>query len=74
MAAGKPVVATPMREILKYRSVLFASSADEFVTRLERALAQRADEAYRRLLREEAEANTWRARALQLGAAMRAEK
>lgn len=70
MAAGKPIVATRMREILKYRSVLFADTAAGFVEQIERALTLRDDSAYRRLLREEAEANTWRGRARTLCAAM----
>jgi len=70
MAAGKPVVATRMREILKYRSVRFADMAEEFVAQIEAALKLRDDPDYRRLVRSEAEANTWRARAQVLCRAM----
>jgi teichuronic acid biosynthesis glycosyltransferase TuaH len=70
MAAGKPVVATRMREILKYRSVRFADTAQEFVAQIEVALKLRDDPDYRRVLRSEAEANTWRARAKALCRAM----
>lgn len=62
-AAGKPVVATPMKEILKYKSVYFADTAREFARQLEVAAAARNDTDYQRLLREESQANTWRARA-----------
>lgn len=70
MAAGKPVVATPMREILKYQSVLFANSTTEFVSQIGRALDLRKDPEWLRLVREEADANTWRSRARQLCRAM----
>jgi glycosyltransferase involved in cell wall biosynthesis len=70
LAAGKPVVATRMREILKYQSVGFAGTAEEFVAKVESALQRRNDPSYQRLLRAEAEANTWRARAAMLCRAM----
>jgi glycosyltransferase involved in cell wall biosynthesis len=63
LAAGKPVVATPMREILKYRSVLFAETSEDFVKRVETALRQREEPAYRRTLEREAQENTWQERA-----------
>jgi glycosyltransferase involved in cell wall biosynthesis len=63
MAAGKPVVASPMREIRKYKSVLFAETAQEFVKSIETALRQREDPAYRQTLQREARENTWHERA-----------
>jgi glycosyltransferase involved in cell wall biosynthesis len=63
MAAGKPVVASPMREILKYRSVLFAETPEDFVKRIEMGLRQREDPAYRQTLEREARENTWQERA-----------
>jgi glycosyltransferase involved in cell wall biosynthesis len=66
MASGKPIVATPMREILKYHSVMFAGTYEQFVTQLEAALAAKSDPEYQRELQQEAEANTWRARAVKL--------
>jgi teichuronic acid biosynthesis glycosyltransferase TuaH len=63
VAAGKPVVATPMREILKYRSVLFAETSEDFVKRVETALRRREEPAYRRTLEREAQENTWQERA-----------
>lgn len=66
MAAGKPIVATRMHEILKYHSVLFTDSTASFPATLDAALASRSDLEYRVALQREAEANTWTARALQL--------
>ena len=63
MAAGKPIVASRMREIQKYQSVLQAESPTTFVSQLERALVLRNDPEYHMTLKREAEANTWRARA-----------
>jgi hypothetical protein len=63
MAAGKPVVASPMREILKYRSVLFAETPEDFAERIEAALRRREDPAYRQILEREARENTWQGRA-----------
>jgi hypothetical protein len=63
MAGGKPVVATPMREILKYRSVLFAETPEDFVKQIETGLRQRQDPAYRETLEREARENTWQRRA-----------
>jgi glycosyltransferase involved in cell wall biosynthesis len=63
MAAGKPVVTSPMREVLKYRSVLFAQTPEEFVKRIETGLRQREDPAFRQTLEREARENTWQRRA-----------
>jgi glycosyltransferase involved in cell wall biosynthesis len=71
MAAGKPIVTTAMREVLKYKSVLVAHSPEDFVERLDQALAMRNDPAYQSLLRIEAEQNTWESRAAGLIEALR---
>ncbi len=63
MAAGKPIVATPMREILKYKSVLIAETPEAFVKNLEKALSIKDDLKYQLILKQEAEANTWCSRA-----------
>ncbi len=63
LAAGKPVVASPMREILKYRSVLSAETPEDFVERIETGLRRREDPAYRQTLEREARENTWQGRA-----------
>jgi hypothetical protein len=72
MAAGKPVVTTAMREVLKYHSVLVAHSAEDFVRRLDEAVGKRNDTDYLALLRAEAESNTWHSRAAALAAALQA--
>lgn len=72
MAAGKPTVTSPMREVLKYRSVLTADGPGAFAARLEDALRKRDDPSYLAVLREEAEANTWRSRAEALRHALEA--
>jgi hypothetical protein len=66
MAAGKPVVATPMREILKYQSVSFAQTPEDFVRHIETSLRLREDPAYRQTLEHEARENTWQDRAEEL--------
>jgi glycosyltransferase involved in cell wall biosynthesis len=74
MAAGKPVVTTAMREVLKYESVLVAKSPDDFVRRLDEAVAKHHDPAYLALLQAEAERNTWRSRAMTLSSALEAAR
>ena len=63
MAAGKPIVATPTRESLKYPCVLVADNPQAFVQRLDEAVQKRTDPQYLALLKAEAEANTWQSRA-----------
>lgn len=63
MAAGKPVVTSPMKEIVKYKSVLTAADPEAFVNQLDNALLVKDDTGYRLVLKQEAEANTWRSRA-----------
>jgi glycosyltransferase involved in cell wall biosynthesis len=63
MAAGKPIVASPMREILKYQSILSADSPEAFVNQLDKALLLKEDPEYCNILKKEAEENTWRSRA-----------
>ncbi|MGB7054689.1 MAG: glycosyltransferase [bacterium] len=71
MAAGKPIVATPMREIQKYDGVLFANDSEAFVNQLNKALSLKVDSDYLKTLRDEANANTWRARAHALETALK---
>jgi glycosyltransferase involved in cell wall biosynthesis len=66
LAAGKPVVSTPMREIMKYSSVLRAGAASEFVLQIEMALTKQNDPEYRAILAREAQQNTWQSRAQKL--------
>lgn len=63
MALGTPIVTTDMKECRKYKSVLWAWNAHEFVQSIDRALELRHDKHYAEILIEEARANTWRARA-----------
>ena len=62
MALGKPVVATPIREVRNYRSPLVAEGADEFIEKIDRALVLRDDQAYLDLVDREAQDNTWKKR------------
>lgn len=63
MALGKPIVTTDMPECRKYDSVMIANNHDEFVRLLDSALAKACDSEYHTLLKEEALANTWQAKA-----------
>ncbi|WP_406857102.1 glycosyltransferase [Alsobacter sp. KACC 23698] len=62
-AGGKPVVSTPMREVLKYKSILLAATASEFVAQVEAAQERSRQPEYQSLLAREARENTWRERA-----------
>jgi glycosyltransferase involved in cell wall biosynthesis len=70
-AAGKPIVCSPMREVLKYESIRFASDAEEFVQKIEEAANLASDSEYQELLRREAGENTWLARAEKLSSAVK---
>lgn len=63
MAGGKPIVCTPMREILKYQSILFGSNDVEFIEKIEEALTLRDTADYQEVLHREACENTWKTRA-----------
>ncbi len=62
LAAGKPVVVTPMRESLRIPIVLPAADAGEFSSQITRALALRGDWEYLHQSDEIARQNTWEAR------------
>lgn len=70
MAAGRPTVVTAMEESLRYPGPLVARAAGEFPARLDQALALRGDAVHQTELARVAEANTWRARAAQVLAAL----
>lgn len=60
LAAGKPVVATPLPELAPYRPVIsLAGDAATFVAAVEAALAQASDPAGQAERRAVAAANTW---------------
>lgn len=59
MALKKPIVTTDMNECRKYDSVLTAKSHDEFLEKLDEALALRTNSDYLSLLDREAKENDW---------------
>jgi glycosyltransferase involved in cell wall biosynthesis len=63
LAAGLPVVATPLPECAAVPEVSIGRDARAFSDLLERALASRRSEAYRALARSRARANDWSHRA-----------
>lgn len=63
MALGKPIVTTDMPECRKYKSTLVAHSHDDFIRLLDVAIDLCRDHTYISLLKEEALANTWGAKA-----------
>ncbi len=71
MAMGKPVVTTDMDECKRFRSVRWAKDAEGFLAAVEEALARRDDPGFLETVDREARANTWRARAEALDAALR---
>ena len=64
MALGKPIISTNILEARHYRSPLRAGTPEEFAAQADAALALAHDAAYLALLREEAEQNSWRQKAL----------
>jgi len=66
LAAGKPVVVTPMRTSLSIALVLAAANAAEFSGQITHALALRNQAQYLRQSDEIARQNTWEARARQI--------
>ena len=70
MAAGKPVVITPMEESMRYPGVLVAQNPQEFSKRLDEALELRADHDYLQTIQKVAHENTWNVRAQQIKQAL----
>jgi hypothetical protein len=70
MAAGKPVVITPMEESMRYPGVLVAQDPQEFSARLDEALELRADQDYLQSIQKVANENTWQVRAQQIKQAL----
>jgi len=70
MAAGKPVVITPMEESMRYPGVLVAQDSQEFSARLDEALELRADQDYLQTIQKVANENTWQVRAQQIKQAL----
>lgn len=63
MALHKPIVTTDMIECRKYKSVLVASDAEDFMRKVEKAIKLADDENYIELLDREARENDWSAKA-----------
>lgn len=70
MAAGKPVVITPMQESLRYPGVLAAEGPQAFSQQIDRALQLKDDPQYLSQIATVAQENTWEARARQILAAL----
>ncbi len=66
MAAGKPIVTTDLLECRKYRSCLMAADPAEFLSQLESASQLRNEPDYLHRLAEEAAANSWEKKMLDL--------
>lgn len=62
MAAGAPIVSTPMDECRKYRSVTVAGGAEAFLQAVRAAIGRRGDPVYQALLAREVHENTWGSR------------
>ena len=71
MALGRPIVAGDAAECRRYRSVLIASAPEDYVRRVEQALALKDDAAYRETEKKVALAADWLRRAETLAAALR---
>lgn len=71
MALGRPIVAGDAAECRRYRSVLIASAPEDYVRRVEQALALKDDAAYRETEKKEALAADWLRRSETLAAALR---
>jgi glycosyltransferase involved in cell wall biosynthesis len=63
MALQTPIVSTPMPECRKYASILIGEDHEDFIGKVDAALALCGDERHRSLLLEEAAANAWRTKA-----------
>lgn len=63
MSMGKPIVTTDMPECRKYKSVMIGRDHSSYVSLIGAALDRRTDADYKKLLHEEALANTWDAKA-----------
>ena len=66
MAAGKPVISTPIQEAARTPGVLLAQDAGEFAEQLERARLLSLDADYLAQIDEVARQNTWERRAKQI--------
>ena len=70
LAAGKPVVSTPLVEVSRYPVVLLAQDPQAFALALDHGLALRDDAAYMEAIEQTVRDNTWDARAKEVLAAL----
>jgi glycosyltransferase involved in cell wall biosynthesis len=66
MAGCKPIVSTPLREVVQYSSVLIGRDMQEFSLKLDEALALKNDPRYISQLEQTARDNDWNLRAKQI--------
>ncbi|MDL1959629.1 MAG: glycosyltransferase [Deltaproteobacteria bacterium] len=66
MALGKPIVTTNITECRKYKSVLIAVDHQDYIKKIDQALALRTNEEYRTILDREAKENSWKIKAEQI--------
>jgi glycosyltransferase involved in cell wall biosynthesis len=66
LAAGKPVVITPMQESMRLNAALAANGVDDFCRKMDQALILKSDPLYLDELYQIAQENTWDKRALQV--------
>ncbi len=66
MALGKPIVTTDLPECRKYPPVLIGKNHKEFIDRIDEALKLQNDEKYIKLLKNEAQKNSWEAKAKEI--------
>lgn len=66
MAAGKPIVTYSLRECKKYEACLIASTKEDFMYNLEKAISLRTNKEYLEILKKEALENTWEEKALEM--------
>lgn len=63
MALNKPIVTTDMPECRLYQSVMIAKDIQDFVYKVDEALAVKKDKEYINMINKEALDNTWKAKA-----------
>jgi len=63
MAMGKPIVTTDMPECRKYKSVLIGKTHEEYIDKIDQALALKDDSEYKQILVKEAHENSWETKA-----------
>lgn len=70
MAMKKPLISTPLKECMLYKSCLIAKDSAEFSSLLKKALELKNDEDYIRLSQQEVAENTWSKRVEQIEKAL----